>query len=755
MAPVRCFIVALTVALLLTLNAVCVFAQPPGVQKGDPIEYLDPRGQVKKGQFVEMVGSMVRIRIEDGSTRVYPGNRVRLPQGKPAGENRPGALAPANNQNDQPMPAATPPAGSPPAAAPPANAAGQAGGKTRTWTDATGKYKIEAEFISLVNDQVQLKKADGKFITLGIDKLSAVDQEVAKALAATMAAEAPANKKPENPFEVNVSDKPAIPAPGQPASSLPELTKTSLQGGSTISLAAPGKWAASVDPSAVPPPAIGNRLPTIPPRSEQDSFWERAEGMLADPAHHWLWVAVKYDHGKTKFTRLERIDLQSGTVLSPITIPTVSNFRAIDPTGKYLLMVREDDFSLRGKQLDLWELEGDQLKPVRSFIPYDKGEGNYHFTQPVSWAAFVDDHHAYTASDDGMVVLWNLKTFKPEFLMELGNRGCALSPGRKHLAVGTNNGVYLLDALRGDVLGKCEMPEEGAANLIIRQLAFSSNGEQLAAVGPWNVWVWNVADGKNKASFSGMALPTSGDKGLSFGSHNHLVLDHRFAFDIERGLMTCHITGGGSAVTYAGREWYLTEERISAGKSRGMMHFVLPGDEVVRKAQNVDEKQLLAIKPGSKISLELNLPFDAAEVEKIRESMAASFRKNGWDVAAPGTPADFTLTASTSVGETKSVTYRTFGRGIGSETVSVTYHNAEMVLRAPGEENPIWQAKTTWGPPFHVNLKEGQTLADALQTSPKPQFFMNPGIPRRLMKYPNGISIVNATLSPQGITIRQ
>jgi hypothetical protein len=291
--------------------------------------------------------------------------------------------------------------------------------------------------------------------------------------------------------------------------------------------------------------------------------------------------------------------------------------------------------------------------------------------------------------------------------------------------------------------------------LHIYRVAFSDDGSQLAAVGPLNLWVWNVADGKNTTSFSGTSLPIGHETALSFGANKHLIIDHRYAFDLARGLMTCHYTGSWSAaVGFAGREWYLTEAGGARGKTRGVMQFVLPGDEVVRKAASIKEEELLAIKPGSKISLDLVLPFNAAEMEKIRASASAAFVANGWAIAAPGEASDFTLTATAAPGESKEIEYRMFGRGFATTKVTVTYQHGEMTLKAPGVEKPVWQSKATWGPPSFIHLKEGQTIEDATRTTPSAAYFSNPGIPRRLMKYPNGLSIVSADLSPQGVAVK-
>ncbi len=54
----------------------------------------------------------------------------------------------------------------------------------RTWTDTTGKFKVEAAFIKLVDDKVELKRKDnGKTLSLALEKLSKADAEIARKLA--------------------------------------------------------------------------------------------------------------------------------------------------------------------------------------------------------------------------------------------------------------------------------------------------------------------------------------------------------------------------------------------------------------------------------------------------------------------------------------------------------------------------------------------------------------------------------------------
>ena len=53
----------------------------------------------------------------------------------------------------------------------------------RTWTDSTGEFTIEAEFVALTDGQVKLRRKDGKVLTLPLSRLSEQDQRAAKRLA--------------------------------------------------------------------------------------------------------------------------------------------------------------------------------------------------------------------------------------------------------------------------------------------------------------------------------------------------------------------------------------------------------------------------------------------------------------------------------------------------------------------------------------------------------------------------------------------
>ena len=76
-------------------------------------------------------------------------------------------------------------------------------GELRTWKSATGTFSTEAELLETTADgAVRLKKKDGKEIKVPLDRLSAADQEYARAHMSDAAPAAKATAPPKSPDEV-------------------------------------------------------------------------------------------------------------------------------------------------------------------------------------------------------------------------------------------------------------------------------------------------------------------------------------------------------------------------------------------------------------------------------------------------------------------------------------------------------------------------------------------------------------------------
>lgn len=74
----------------------------------------------------------------------------------------------------------------------PAVVAAPTTGGSRTWSDLTGKFKVDATFVSLDSGTVTLRRADGKTLSVPFNKLSLADQKFVEQ-----------QQEAENPFKLN------------------------------------------------------------------------------------------------------------------------------------------------------------------------------------------------------------------------------------------------------------------------------------------------------------------------------------------------------------------------------------------------------------------------------------------------------------------------------------------------------------------------------------------------------------------------
>jgi len=112
------------------------------------------------------------------------------------------------------------------------NASYISAGEVRTWTDATGKFTIEAKLLSVREETIRLEKKDGSVIEVPISKLSDVDLEL-------VASQQNSATKPEqNTHEV---------ANRKPSSEYPRLSVTEWNEEATADLESyKKKWAGKI-----------------------------------------------------------------------------------------------------------------------------------------------------------------------------------------------------------------------------------------------------------------------------------------------------------------------------------------------------------------------------------------------------------------------------------------------------------------------------------------------------------------------------
>lgn len=564
----------------------------------------------------------------------------------------------------------------------------------RTWTDSTGKQKIEAEFIEFKDGNVSLKNTQGRTITLPLEKFSADDQKLIRAT------------------------QPSAGADGQSA--------PNVSGNRAIALKAPLKWSLEAEklPVAAKPLAAAVPLST----RIGDGFAEHVAPLGFDRAQgHAILVRAKGDD-----TKIERCDLISGKSLGAFELPKNVRPLDVDPSGQRLVTRSQFMGFGRNGRVDVWDLGGFEPKRVASWEPYAGGKAS---GKDVGWAAFVDVDHVLTAGNGG-VTLWNIPETRATYSTTI-NRTPVISHGRRYLAVAADEGMFVLDAKTGQPLG--QVAGDVTVQLVF---SFSQDAQRLAMYSGGRLQIWDCKTGEPYREIFLQNIPPT--TMVEWLDDTHVMVGFGYVIDIERQMALWQYEGiYSTGQVYGGKFWLA----LASGMYGSLVGFKLPHDEALKSVAAIPPEQLLALRSGSKVRLNVQLGFSSELQPKIVAGLTERLKENGIGVS-PDAKLLFEATAE-HLGE-KSITYKEFGLRGRSATVQVS-RNA-YYLRVKDGDTVLWQAGGPTDPPPLVMMEKGETTQDALNrfNALNQSFFLKTPLPKELARVGKhngffGVSRLSAT----------
>ena len=669
----------------------------PRLKPGDKV-IVDWAGE-QIGEFVEYTGTgwlRVRVKASTGmvQTPVFPPDDVRLPPKE-----------------------ATRPTG---------------GDGPRTWVDITGKFKTEATFLRLQDDQVELRKADGTIAKLPLARLSVADQELAKKLAAADAA----RPETDDPFATAPAEEggtPAEPA-GTPASHTDTqnpagltVTDPDWTGDSEVLLNDAIKIGGLVpDPQAAVPISLPDRgVPLFRHDSRSVGIgpgtFETPKAFAILPANDQILIAhVNEPPGTERMSRLERIDMAGSKSLGSVILEGNSVPLGVDPSGQFLV-ARSDNFHIGTHgRVDVFDVSQSEPKHHISWLPYgDRDWGQ----RDVQFACFLDKERLCTLDGGGKLTVWEFAKAKALYSISTWQGAIpAISGTGKYLAVLTKAGVYVLESATGKPLAQFE-GELGASP----RLSFRPDGQQLACVSSGIIQVWDVAFGK---LVHDVYLPSqSMVESVSWPSDGYLLLNGGSLVDLARRIVLCQYSGGSRhGVTAGGQQFSVVK---GANDADTLIHAALPHRAATQLAASLDPDALLAIKPGAQVSIRVAVSLAPQEQQRIYDALAKRLADSGIQVVQNS---NITLHATTEQGKTETVQYRTFGRGFGgTQSATVTQQIQKLTYTENGKT--LWQTSHVKGAPIFLHTR-GKELNAALAEHVKPEvaFFVNTRVPTHLAR---------------------
>lgn len=577
--------------LLILFTAFCLFFLRPlpkslGQQQlppaGTAVEYLDGAGRLQPAKFVEKTAAgQIKVKLPNGTTLSFPPSRVRVaPDALPdrTGE----ALA-------TPKPKMA---------------------KLRTWTDVTGAFTVEAEFIGLADGKVELKKTDGKSISLPLDKLSPADRDIAKFLAESI-----------NPFETDVKDLTATittVAAVWPAAreTVFDVDQFPFVGLSTVPAEIP--WRGSAELPVAPPPQLTTRSIAIP-EYRDDSFWGRFDLLIDEPRQSaWVYQGIyrKIFATANPLYHVDRVNLRDGSLQSRILFAQRDIPLAIDPTGQTLVTASDEG------RFHLWKISADKLMPLRSFVITKKSTS----TRPTPIfeeaaeirACFVDDQHLQVISESGIFTV-RLTDLQPLHCIDARNG--VLSPSRKQMVVGDHTcGLLLINPLTAKVMGRFkgpDTPEQKVGSYVIpaqafqdtmylKRVIFSQDGKELIQVGQTELRFFDLQTGQQikavgtPVSISGL-FPSRYDQ-LQWGDARHIILNNRHVISTTKGTAIAQLANEFDVGrSFGGREWILFKDSDRKVQRLTLQSAALVNEEIVKRSDS--NRIELLVSPGTKFTI--------------------------------------------------------------------------------------------------------------------------------------------------------
>jgi hypothetical protein len=457
---------------------------------------------------------------------------------------------PAATPRPRPRPAAAP-------AAAPANVPGFGAGKPagapgdgnpfatpeeaamRTWSDSTGRFKIEARFEGKDGDNVLLTRADGKTIKLPLAKLSQADQDHIASLGAP--------PMPENPFETAPEVATAGGIDRQPDySETEQVIPQPTDGWSLVPDAV-------AEAAGLPPRAVGISTPG----SGNDRFFETPNNLFLDPAKgQAVAVLVNGPPGKEREVRFVRADLAGGKVAGEVRVNTSFTPADLSPSGS-LVACLPDTFAKNESEknkIAIFRLEQNGLVPV---IRWSMGEG-VEFAKKFERLAFVSEDKLLGVSPfGGAVTLFDVNLAKALWTLKItGNCAPAFSANRAQFAAAVDGGIAIFSTANAETLARINTtaPIQGGV------LSISPNGKRLAHCTNSVIYTWDLTTGQplHEVWFPRVMQANSVDwitDSLALVDRQHLVdLDKRII------LWRYELPGGGQPIARqaGGRLWLLT-----------------------------------------------------------------------------------------------------------------------------------------------------------------------------------------------------
>lgn len=621
----------------------------------------------------------------------------------------------------------------------------------RTWTDSTGEFKIEATLHRIRGDRITLKKADGKFVSFDLDKLSEGDRKFVTQR----------QKEADNPF-AGGSDKDdeedkdsndrnenaresdsrsarqraealrgegrsrrmggfrhsrlggrdeVLDIDGQPGGNLfdkagkPIKLATGFEAGGDADI----RWSCKADPAPVP------EFKT-PPRHQFFRFGSlpfavsvRDAGFVpyvVDELPRTLYAANISSHGdESGKTLIVLGDLSTGKSESLLFDQKLTLFD-VSPNGRKALIGRAEwgfgsSWGTR-KDLHIAGIEDAKFTSLAVYEPFaetSRPNEMHNLDGDVHWAAWVDDDHVMVQSGRRHIIVIHAESGKVLWKMSLNFVSPAtFSPGRRFCLISDSAGTMLLESLTGKAVGRLD----GAGGRIGR-FDFSPDGKWIASYGPDGVMIWDATTGEimEGAPFYIGAVK---NPSVTWVAGQFVLIGSRL-IDIRTQFPAWdyRFSSGESMRLFGGYCWYLSGH---GRDGRRLVSVKLPHGRALEASKKTDS-DWLPVAPGVSVSLVLD---ESVKKDRslIEEKMKEKLVKNDMALRSK---ADLALVLKVTREDEATVNYgigRNYSPSYGKDATEIKYRPHRFSIEYQLNGTTIWALSKTTSAPYHIDIEEVQ-----------------------------------------------
>jgi hypothetical protein len=630
--------------------------------------------------------------------------------------------------------------------------------EARIWTDKSGKHEIRAKFIDVVDGQVRLERPNGDISRLPLEKLSQADQDYIRD--ADKPSAKPKPTQPVQPAEptmkgLQVGDRvevehfrkwhlatvveidykwerveahldgerrdswsfsldelrypgtmqqPILVKPSSPAGSL-KTVRPDYKG--MERLLADGNAAEQIAPDPLVAAESSWKPRAVRLAGNGDPFVRPTDLALVASPTPLAMIVYESDGFEDDVPTVELIDLESREVALTGPAPPGTGRLAMSPTGGRVASVQSEWHGRDSTGIvDFWKIADKKVSHWISFAPYVMN--TWPDLDP-EWCAWLDDKRLFTMNVEGQFILWQVEGAKAIYELQL-DRGARpiLSLGRKYLVVPTSMGVQFFDAESGELKAVV-----GSGDYRRSNLAFSPSGKQLAIASAGFIDVLDVTTGATTRSFPCEEATSRND--IAWIDEQFLFTANGLIIHVPLRLVVWKYEIDSLLVkSFAGSHWALLHDHMK--NSRVLVPLQLPPPEAVAAMDEFDEENLLVVRPGDKISIDVQIHDDNILAEEVKRALTEALAEADMQV---GDESSLTLVARMKTGKTEKIEYHNFGAfHQPGEVIEVTNRIYELELLLDGV--PVWKRESTQSAPMHLHLEKGETTRAAIDRVMKP-----------------------------------